>query len=121
MSNPRIVAIGAGSDAFPLLHQRIAEKGPAYWVPHNDKARWGTLWRKIIDLYRIHGVLAIGDTAHRSANDWPWWYSATEGELLRWDEQPLRKSWQGLLTILAKEQQARLQLAPIPRARSPLQ
>jgi len=57
-----------GYDAFPLLDRWIAEKGSAYWASRDDKARWGTLGRKIIDLYRIHVVLAIGDTAHWIAN-----------------------------------------------------
>ena len=106
-----------GCDAFPLLDRWIAEKGPAYWASRNDKARWGTLGRKIIDLYRIHGVLAIGDTAHWIANGWPWWYSGTEEERLQWDEAPLRESWQGLLDILTQEQLNRVELADDPTRR----
>lgn len=103
-----------GRDAFPLLDRWITEKAEAYWTSHNDKVRWGTLSRKLVDLYRIHGVLAIGDTAHWIANAWPWWYSGTEEERIKWDEPTLRDKWLGFFEILAKEQQARLALADDP-------
>ncbi|HEY0009759.1 MAG TPA: hypothetical protein VGB55_13605 [Tepidisphaeraceae bacterium] len=103
-----------GRNAFPLLDQWIAEKGEAYWASGSDKVRWGTLGRKLIDLYRIHGVLPIGDTAHWIANNWPWWYSGTDTERAAWDQPPLREKWMGFFDILAREQQARLELADDP-------
>jgi len=100
-----------GQDAMPYLDRWIAEKAEDYWASGNDKVKWGTLSKKIINLYRVHGVLAVGDTAHWIGNAWPWWYSGSEEERIAWDEPTLYDKWIGFFETLATEQEKRVALA----------
>jgi len=64
------------------------------WIETDAEAHWaangpgGTLSRKRVDLYRRHGVFAIGDTANWSGAAWPWWYHADKETEARFDVDP---------------------------------
>jgi alpha-galactosidase len=62
-----------GEDLRERLDRWIETESEAYWKEHGQV---GTLSRKRVDLYRKHGVFAIGDTANWSGAAWPWWYHA---------------------------------------------
>ncbi|RAP73565.1 hypothetical protein [Paenibacillus montanisoli] len=75
-----------GEDAFPLLDKWIEEKSEAFWAAGGEN--W-PFTPKRIDLYKKHGVFAIGDTASWSSASWPWWYHTDEAEERRWSENPM--------------------------------
>ncbi len=70
-----------GRDLLARLDEWIADESERHW---RENGPGGTLSRMRIELYRRHGVLAIGDTASWSGAAWPWWYHddpATEAHL----------------------------------------
>lgn len=85
-----------GQDAYPLLEEWIATKGPDYWETHVATSTHDIqMSRGTIDMYRMYGAMPIGDTPRRQQN---WWYHTDIETKKHWFGQP----WGGPDTELAR-------------------
>ena len=51
-----------GRDAYPLIDEWIATRAEAYWAAHRPEFNDNQMSRAAIDLYRLVGLMPIGDT-----------------------------------------------------------
>lgn len=79
-----------GENAYPLLDEWIAKQSDEFW----ESERVWPFTKKRIDLYKKHGVFAIGDTASWSGASWPWWYHTDAEADRNWDNDP-SNGWNG--------------------------
>lgn len=85
-----------GKDAYPLLETWIAEKGEEYWRTHvAERTHDIQMSRGTIHMYRMFGLMPIGDTPRRQQN---WWYHTDIETKKRWFGEP----WGGPDTELAR-------------------
>ena len=99
-----------GEDAYPLVDEWIATKGEEYWqmdaatlpLPPERKGRWTPelqrawdidLSRGAVHMYRMYGLLPIGDTPRSGG----WWYHTDIDTKRRWYGEP----WGGQDTHLS--------------------
>ncbi|MGC9347519.1 MAG: alpha-glucosidase AglA [Anaerolineae bacterium] len=99
-----------GEDAYPLVDEWIENEAEGYWAREDRAeqideiaARWRTgelarawnidLSRGAVHMYRMYGLLPIGDTARRGG----WWYHKDFDAKLRWFGKP----WGGQDTHLS--------------------
>jgi len=88
-----------GKNAFPVLDRWIEAEAEDYWS-ENDGGYSGPLNRKCVDLYRRHGALPIGDTAHWTGACWPWWYHGDEATAESWGENDPAVGWDWYFTLV---------------------
>ena len=84
-----------GEDAYPILEKWIAEEGENYWKSHvAERTHDIQMSRGTIHMYRMFGLMPIGDTPRRGA----WWYHTDIDTKMWWFPQP----WGGPDTHLAR-------------------
>ena len=60
-----------GEEAYPILEKWIAEEGENFWQTHvAERTHDIQMSRGTIHMYRMYGLMPIGDTPRRGA----WWY-----------------------------------------------
>ena len=79
-----------GENAFPILDRWIEEEAEEFWA--SDSAG-DALSRKVVDLYRTFGVVPIGDTAHWTGANWPFWYHSDAEVEREWGEVDAYPQW----------------------------
>jgi alpha-galactosidase len=85
-----------GQNAYPLLEAWIAGQGEEYWRTHVAQRTHDTqMSRGTIHMYRMFGLMPIGDTPRRQQN---WWYHTDIETKKRWFGEP----WGGPDTELAR-------------------
>jgi alpha-galactosidase len=83
-------------DAYPLLEQWIAAEGEHYWRTHvAERTHDIQMSRGTIHMYRMFGLMPIGDTPRQRRN---WWYHSDLATKKRWFGEP----WGGPDTELAR-------------------
>ena len=84
-----------GEDAYPILDKWIEEHGPTYWDTHvATRTHDIQMSRGVIDMYRMHGLMPIGDTPRLVG----WWYHTDLATKKHWFGQP----WGGPDTEIAR-------------------
>ncbi|MEZ4706699.1 MAG: glycosyltransferase [Caldilineaceae bacterium] len=70
-------------DAYPLLDEWIKNKSERYWQEWQPTCGQIQMSPAAIDLYRLYGLMPIGDTCRAS---WPeaWWYHKDHNTKKRW-------------------------------------
>jgi len=78
-----------GRDAFPVLDRWIRRGG--------YRSRWrkpGAVDAELnpvkLDLYRMFGVIPVGDAGHTAGGGWPYWYRADRATERKWREAAAR-------------------------------
>lgn len=85
-----------GKDVYPQLDAWIAEKGEEYWRTHvATRTHDIQMSRGTIHMYRMFGLMPIGDTPRQRGN---WWYHTDIETKKRWFGEP----WGGPDTELAR-------------------
>jgi alpha-galactosidase len=85
-----------GEDAYPLLDEWIATRAEEYWRTHVAERTHDTqMQRGTINLYRLYGLMPIGDTPRDRAN---WWLHTDIETKKHWFGEP----WGGPDTELAR-------------------
>jgi alpha-galactosidase len=85
-----------GKDAYPLLEDWIAEHGEDFWTNHVATRTHDTqMSRGTIHMYRMFGLMPIGDTPRQRQN---WWYHTNLAAKKHWFGEP----WGGPDTELAR-------------------
>lgn len=85
-----------GQDAYPQLERWVAEQGEEYWRTHVAKSTHDIqMSRGTIHMYRMFGLMPIGDTPRRQQS---WWYHTDIQTKKRWFGEP----WGGPDTELAR-------------------
>ena len=77
-----------------ILDQWIAEESERYWAKNGPMT---SLSRKRVDIYKKHGVFAIGDTMSWTGASWPWWYH-TGGEAEKFCSEDPWNGWNSYFT-----------------------
>ncbi|HMO57530.1 MAG TPA: hypothetical protein PKA05_07675 [Roseiflexaceae bacterium] len=85
-----------GKNAYELLDDWIAEHGERYWTEHvATRTHDIQMSRGTIHMYRMFGLMPIGDTPRQGRN---WWYHNDLATKKRWFGEP----WGGPDTELAR-------------------
>jgi alpha-galactosidase len=85
-----------GQDAYPLLEEWIAASGEQYWRTHvAERTHDIQMSRGTIHMYRMFGLMPIGDTPRQRRN---WWYHSDLATKKHWFGEP----WGGPDTELAR-------------------
>ena len=87
-----------GENVFDILDRWVGTESKEYWENSEPGA---ALSRKRIDIYKKHGVLAIGDTANWSGASWPWWYHSDDEVEKQYNEDPWN-GWNNYFTMVEK-------------------
>ena len=99
-----------GKDAFPVLDRWIEEKSERYWTEHPEAWK-ESLSRKSVDIYKAYGALPLGDTAHWTGSNWPWWYHTSEETNARWQEGDPMAGWNSYLSVATSTMETMIRAA----------
>jgi alpha-galactosidase len=78
-----------GEDAYPLLERWIEEQGEEYWRTHRaERTHDKQMSRGSIHLYKMYGLMPIGDTPRTGANTTNWWYHTDLATKKHWFGEP---------------------------------
>jgi alpha-galactosidase len=79
-----------GKNAFPILDKWIADgSAEKYWETNPG---FNLLGPTVVDQYKRHGALPIGDTCSSGGGSWPFWYHTDDETEALWREKP-KKEW----------------------------
>ncbi|ABU58529.1 family 4 glycosyl hydrolase [Roseiflexus castenholzii] len=85
-----------GKDAYPLLDRWIAEQSETFWRTHVAQSTHDIqMSRGAIHMYRMYGLMPIGDTPRQQRN---WWYHTSLEVKKYWFGEP----WGGPDTEIAR-------------------
>jgi alpha-galactosidase len=81
-----------GRSAWPILDRWIETESQKWWASR-EYPGGSSLSPKAVALYKIFGVLPIGDTAHWTGASWPYWCHSDEAVEKSYGEVDAWKFW----------------------------
>ncbi|HEY3083026.1 MAG TPA: alpha-glucosidase/alpha-galactosidase [Chloroflexota bacterium] len=78
-----------GADAYPILDQWIETRAEEHWRTHRAESTHDTdLMPGEVLMYRLYGVLPVGDTPRTQSNTTNWWFHNDLAAKKRWWGEP---------------------------------
>jgi alpha-galactosidase len=78
-----------GEDAYPRLDRWIETQGEEYWRTHRaERTHDKQMSRGAVHLYKLYGLMPIGDTPRTGAYTTNWWYHTDLATKKHWFGEP---------------------------------